>query len=45
MRRLNVLHGEADIHPLPQREDAADLAMPSKLTDVLASGRLELSDT
>jgi colanic acid biosynthesis glycosyl transferase WcaI len=29
----------ADIHLLPQRADAADLVMPSKLTGILASGR------
>ena len=29
----------ADIHILPQRADAADLVMPSKLTGMLASGR------
>lgn len=30
----------ADIHLLPQRADAADLVMPSKLTGMLASGRV-----
>lgn len=29
----------ADIHLLPQRADAADLVMPSRLTSMLASGR------
>ena len=29
----------ADIHLLPQRADAADLVMPSKLTGMLASAR------
>jgi colanic acid biosynthesis glycosyl transferase WcaI len=29
----------ADIHLLPQRADASDLVMPSKLTGMLASGR------
>ena len=29
----------ADIHLLPQRADAADLVMPSKLGGMLASGR------
>lgn len=29
----------ADIHLLPQRADAADLVMPSKLTGMMASGR------
>lgn len=36
---LNDLLGLADIHLLPQRADAADLVMPSKLTGMLASGR------
>jgi colanic acid biosynthesis glycosyl transferase WcaI len=39
MERLNDLLGLADIHLLPQRADAADLVMPSKLTGMLASGR------
>jgi colanic acid biosynthesis glycosyl transferase WcaI len=37
--RLNDLLNLADIHLLPQREDAADLVMPSKLTGIMASGR------
>lgn len=36
---LNDLLGAADIHLLPQRADAADLVMPSKLTGMLASGK------
>ncbi len=36
---LNDLLGMADVHLLPQRADAADLVMPSKLTGMLASGR------
>ncbi|QCP50874.1 colanic acid biosynthesis glycosyltransferase WcaI [Trinickia violacea] len=36
--RLNELLNLADIHVLPQRGDAADLVMPSKLTGMLASG-------
>ncbi|MFC0401433.1 glycosyltransferase WbuB [Paraburkholderia rhizosphaerae] len=39
MERLNELLNLADIHALPQRADAADLVMPSKLTGMLASGR------
>lgn len=39
MERLGDLLGLADIHLLPQRADAADLVMPSKLTGMLASGR------
>ncbi len=38
-QRLPELLGMADIHLLPQRADAADLVMPSKLTGMLASGR------
>jgi len=37
--KLNDLLNFADIHLLPQRADAADLVMPSKLTGMLASGR------
>jgi colanic acid biosynthesis glycosyl transferase WcaI len=37
--RLSDLLGLADVHLLPQRADAADLVMPSKLTGMLASGR------
>jgi colanic acid biosynthesis glycosyl transferase WcaI len=37
--RLPELLGLADIHLLPQRADAADLVMPSKLTGMLSSGR------
>ena len=39
MKRLNDWLGLADVHLLPQRADAADLVMPSKLTGMLASGR------
>lgn len=39
MERLNDLLAMADIHLLPQRADAADLVMPSKLTGMLASAR------
>ncbi|HKF61447.1 MAG TPA: glycosyltransferase WbuB [Dongiaceae bacterium] len=37
--RLNDLLNAADLHLLPQRPDAADLVMPSKLAFMLASGR------
>ncbi len=37
--RLGELLGMADIHLLPQHEQAADLVMPSKLTGMLSSGR------
>ena len=36
---LSELLGMADVHMLPQRADAADLVMPSKLIGMLASGR------
>jgi len=39
LERLNDLLNLADIHLLPQRADAADLVMPSKLTGMVASGR------
>jgi colanic acid biosynthesis glycosyl transferase WcaI len=39
VEKLNELLNAADIHVLPQREEAADLVMPSKLTGMLASGR------
>lgn len=37
--RLSALLAAADIHLLPQRPEAADLVMPSKLGGMLASGR------
>jgi colanic acid biosynthesis glycosyl transferase WcaI len=37
--RLPELLALADVHLLPQRADAADLVMPSKLTGMLASAR------
>lgn len=40
--RLNEMLNAADIHVLPQRADAADLVMPSKLIGMLASGRATL---
>jgi colanic acid biosynthesis glycosyl transferase WcaI len=39
LSELNELLNLADMHLLPQRADAADLVMPSKLTGMLASGR------
>jgi colanic acid biosynthesis glycosyl transferase WcaI len=39
VEKLNSLLNLAAIHLLPQRADAADLVMPSKLTGMLASGR------
>ena len=39
LERLNDLLNMADVHLLPQRADAADLVMPSKLGGILASGR------
>ncbi|CAG9169332.1 glycosyltransferase WbuB [Cupriavidus respiraculi] len=38
-QRFPALLCAADIHLLPQRADAADLVLPSKLTGMLASGR------
>ncbi len=37
--RLGELMGLATVHLLPQLPDAADLVLPSKLTNMLASGR------
>ena len=37
--RLNDWLNAADIHLLPQRAEAADLVLPSKLLGILASGR------
>jgi colanic acid biosynthesis glycosyl transferase WcaI len=37
--RLSELLSLADIHLLPQRADAEDLVLPSKLTAIMASGR------
>lgn len=37
--RLNELLNAADVHVLPQRGEAEDLVMPSKLAPMLASGR------
>jgi len=39
VERLGDLLGLATVHLLPQRADAADLMLPSKLTNMLASGR------
>ena len=39
MEHLGELLGMADIHLLPQKGDAADLVLPSKLTGMLSSGR------
>ena len=39
MQRLNELMNLATIHLLPQKAGAADLVLPSKLTNMLASGR------
>jgi len=43
--RLASFLAIADIHLLPQRADAADLVMPSKLTGMMASGRPVLVST
>ena len=39
LEKLNELLNCANIHVLPQRADAADLVMPSKLSGMLASGK------
>jgi len=39
VEKLNALLNLADIYLLLQRDDAADLVMPSKLTGMLESGR------
>lgn len=39
LERLGDLLGLASVHLLPQKADAADLMLPSKLTNMLASGR------
>jgi colanic acid biosynthesis glycosyl transferase WcaI len=39
IERLNDLLNAADMHLMPQRADAADLVMPSKLLGMMASGR------
>ena len=43
--RLNDLLNLATIHLLPQKADAADLLLPSKLTNMLASGRPVIAGT
>ena len=37
--RLGEMLGTADIHLVIQKREAADLVMPSKLTNILAAGR------
>lgn len=43
--KLSDLLGMADVHLLPQIKGAADLVLPSKLTNMLASGRPTLATT
>src|SRR3546814_5003169 len=43
--RLNELLNLATIHLMPQKADAADLLLPSKLTNMLASGRAVVAGT
>ncbi len=45
LERLSDLLGMADVHLLPQIADAADLVLPSKLTNMLASGRPVVATT
>ena len=44
-RKLNLLLNIADIHLLPQKSEASDLVMPSKLTGIFASGKPVISIT
>lgn len=39
MERLSPMLAAGDIHLIVQRKEAADLVMPSKLTNILAAGR------
>ena len=43
--RMGALLGVADLHLLPQIAGAADLVLPSKLTNMLASGRAVIATT
>ncbi|EEX13510.1 putative colanic acid biosynthesis glycosyl transferase WcaI [Citreicella sp. SE45] len=45
LERLSDLLGMADVHLLPQIAGAADLVLPSKLTNMLASGRPTIATT
>ena len=45
LEKLNQLLNTADIHLLPQRVNAADLVMPSKLLGMMASGKAILAAT
>lgn len=42
---LNEMLAAADIHLVIQKRDAADLVMPSKLTNILAAGRPSIATT
>ena len=43
LKRFNELLNSADIHLLPQKNDAKDLFMPSKLTGILACGGIVIA--
>lgn len=45
LEKLSDLLGMADVHLLPQIAGAADLVLPSKLTNMLASGRPVIATT
>ena len=45
LEKLSELLGMADVHLLPQIAGAADLVLPSKLTNMLASGRPVVATT
>jgi colanic acid biosynthesis glycosyl transferase WcaI len=43
MERLSPMLAAGDVHLIVQRREAADLVMPSKLTNVLAAGRASVA--
>lgn len=45
LERLGEVLGSADVHLVIQKADAADLVMPSKLTNILAAGRPAVATT
>lgn len=45
LEELNEMLGSADVHLVVQKADAADLVMPSKLTNILAAGRPAIATT
>jgi colanic acid biosynthesis glycosyl transferase WcaI len=45
LERLSEMLAAGDIHLIVQRAEAADLVMPSKLTNILAAGRASIATT